>query len=247
MTVAPGRIVGKYVEVNGEWVYALHLPELSGAETMTIRTGGFEGKYVKVGDDWVYAAALVDSNGDVMRLDANEASLKPPPKSGTYIDASRSYGGSPAATVFSADTIYGGAFAVERPITVDTAAFAVTVAATAGNSARVGLGVLSFDTDWLVEDVQEIFETLIDSTGAKTNAFAFTFEPGIVYVPLFHPQANVTIRSITGGQPVYGNTSIDDANMRDSAFVAQTYGALPESVALATGYPAHPRIGFRVA
>lgn len=113
--VASGRPVGKYVEVNGEWVYAFHLPELSGAETMTIRTDGFEGKYVKVGDDWVYAAALVGDDGNL--LDVSDAHITALAEAAIgFLPVVTSFSGSITGTTgtLTANTAYGFRFRVAK-------------------------------------------------------------------------------------------------------------------------------------
>jgi hypothetical protein len=176
------------------------------------------------------------------------ASGFPPLKSGQFISHTLRFGGAYGAVAITAGTLYAVPFAVPFAVTVDQVAIDVTVASTTGTAVRVGVGVFDTDTAWAITLEDDIAAIVTDTTGAKTNAYAKTFEPGILYAALVIPQAAVTIRTHSGSQELFGsNTATDTVARLGLTKSGHGYGALPATVTMTGTSAAPPVVRFRVA
>lgn len=170
----------------------------------------------------------------------------PKPKAATFLDHSTAYGGATSTLAITADIAYWGPFAVPYPIAVDQVAIEVTVAAAAGKSIRVGLMQFDPATPWKIDLLSDIAALLADTTGAKTNAFAYTFVPGLIYAPIVNPEASATIRSVAASRNLFGGSSGTDTTAWNGLAVARAYSALPSTLT-GTSRTSCPRVMFRVA
>lgn len=193
MTFATTAPVGKYIEVNGEWVHVFYLPELSGAETMVIRTGGVESRLVKVGTEWVHAAALVDSNGDLV-----DSTLITPPANWQTYDGGVAIG----ASAPTSNRVY---LARIDEISATTTTMTHYVGAAAGNCM---VGLYTFDGATFTRVATSASTAIAGTTTTQNIALsaAYTRQPGLDHYAAFIGDAaaatNATIGRASGSGAV---------------------------------------------
>lgn len=147
------------------------------------------------------------------------------PRTGIYWGAPQA--GNVATLALTAATMYASQLMLVRPMTFDRLAIEITVAAGAGNSARLGIyadgtnaypGALVVDVGTVAIDSAAIVAATITGNQALSA--------GRYWLAIL-PQANITIRGAQDPTLELGFRATDFSTQEGCWQVAQAYGALP--------------------
>jgi hypothetical protein len=190
-------------------------------------------------------ARLVEHTAD---LDAHTYNPWEVLKTGEYMLTWGLGGPTTSATIAIADRLSATyPVVVSRPVTIDRLAIKVTVAATAGKKAR--LGIYRFGANCypgaLVKDYGEV---AVDSTGIKVIDFDQALSKGLYWMVFISDGTPTCIHCYNSPSPLGPRSS--DLNYKMHAFykLAVGYGALPDpfpagATMAADGFPAvFPRL-----
>jgi len=176
------------------------------------------------------------------------ASLRTTPKlkAGQRLGHMHAYGGSTAASPVSANFIYALPFAVFSPTSVS--AIELNVTTLGAGLARVGVGTLNGDgSAWGMTLVSDIAALDLSSTGVKSSAFVYEFQPGVIYLALLLANVGFSGTTVVNSRDLFGGNSGANTGARLALTVVQAYAALPASTTFSATNPQAPLLHFVVA
>lgn len=146
--------------------------------------------------------------------------------------------------------MYAAPLFVPRRVTVDRIGITVTIAATAGSTARLGIYA---DTDDGYGGFPGEFVTGSDGVVATDSAtsveatISATINPGLYWLACLPQGAAGTLKSATGSSQVVGHSSMDSSTRSGYIAAATITGSLPSSFGTATPNGGVPYVTVRVS